>query len=160
MERAVREKVILAALVGICTAVAAHAAGETAGRFTMSPAEGGGFVRLDTLTGAMALCRPEKGDWSCKPMAGHDVNQRQELDRLTAENQALKAEVRRLEELLLPSDRGAGAKPPSGETEHAPGTLQLPSEQDVDRAFNYLEGILKRFRERMRDFDKDKGVPL
>lgn len=141
----------ICALVFLAASPVVRAA-DAPGRFTMSPAEGGGFVRLDTQTGAMALCKPDRSDWICKPMTGDDSAQRQEIERLTAENSTLKAEVRRLEELLLPAD-GKGTRPQGG--------VQLPTEQDVDKAFDYLQGLLKRFQDRMRQFeDKPKGTPL
>lgn len=136
----------------------AYAQGEPPARYTMSPAEGGGVVRLDTRTGAMTLCRPAASEWNCRAISGDNLAERQELDRLRAENQALQAEVRRLEELVLPPERNGTAKPP-GDTSK-PG-LKLPTEEDVDQALSYLERMWRRFQERMKDFEpKEKGTPL
>lgn len=150
-------------VLGLATAFAAtsgFAAGEQQGRYTMSPAEGGGIVRLDTQTGALTLCRPERGELACKPVAGDDTAQRQELERLRTEHQALKAEIRRLEELLLPPERGSESKPPSNEGAKPPG-VPLPTEQDIDRAMDYLGRMWKRFQERVKEFEpKDRGTPL
>ena len=58
------------ALIGLALAAGtAVAQGERASRYTMSPAEGGGFVRLDSETGQMALCQRRDGEWSCREMA-------------------------------------------------------------------------------------------
>lgn len=150
--------VVAGIAIAACGAIA-WAQTEKSGRYTMSPAEGGGVVRLDTETGAMSLCRPERNDWSCKPMAGDNLAERQELDRLRAENQALKAEIRRLEDLVLPPERGRQARPPVEGAK--PPVIPLPSEEDVDRAFNTLERMWKRFQERMKEFEpKEKGTPL
>lgn len=147
---------LLAAWVSAGTALAQ---GEPPARYTMSPAEGGGVVRLDTHTGAMTLCRPEAGQWSCNAIAGDNIAERQELDRLRAENQSLKAEVRRLEDLVLPPERDGASKPP-GDTTKPPG-FKLPTEEDVDQALSYLERMWRRFQERMKDFEpKEKGTPL
>ena len=59
---------------------------ERQGRYRMSPADGGGFVRLDTETGAMALCQRRDGDWSCRDMQDETGKVRQENDRLAREN--------------------------------------------------------------------------
>lgn len=161
MEATVRVVIaVLAGLTVISSALAAGAQTEQPGRYTLSPADGGGVVRLDTQSGAMTLCRPERNEWTCKPMQGDDSRERQELDRLRAENQALKAEVRRLEDLVLPPERGTDNKPPV-ESSRPPMGFPLPTEEDVDRAFSTLERMWKRFQERMKDLEpKDKGTPL
>jgi len=43
--------------------------------------------------------------------------------------------------------------------------FELPSEKDVDRAFDYLEGMLSKLRERMEKLEKQhhgrgEGTPL
>lgn len=150
-------------ILGLATVLApalSFAAGEQPGRYAMSSVEGGGVIRLDTQTGAMALCRHERGELACKPAATDDTAQRQELERLRAENQALKTEVRRLEELLLPPERGSGGKPPATGDTKPPG-MPLPTEQDIDRAVDYLGRMWKRFQERMKEFEpRDKSTPL
>lgn len=150
---------LMTGLALVVTTVAAGAA-DRPGRFTMSPAEGGGFVRLDTETGAMTICRPERAELVCKPAVGNDLAGPDEAERLRKENLALKAEIRRLEELVLPAERGPDSKP-ANPGEAKPPVFQLPTEQDIDRAMTYLERLLKRFQERMKDLEpKDKGTPL
>lgn len=87
-------------------------------RYTMAPTEGG-FVRLDTVTGAMSFCSKDNGGWSCTPM----------------ENGARP----------IPGDR------PSGPGDATP-EIELPSEEDVDKAIDYLESMIRKFRERFEDF--------
>ena len=61
----------------------ALAADETrAGRYTMTPADGG-FIRLDTLSGAMALCAKQDSEWACKPMPDTQQSQSRDIERLT-----------------------------------------------------------------------------
>lgn len=137
---------------GLGVASLAWAAGEgSGGRYTMSPADGGGFVRLDTETGAMSLCRGREGQWACTDMAD-DRSTRDELQRLRDENRALKTEVRRLEEILLPEN---------GPKAERPGKLELPSEEDVDKAMTYFGRMIRKFREKLKELESDgRGTPL
>ena len=139
------------------------------GRYTMAPVDGG-FVRLDSQTGTMATCRKVGADWTCEDMRDDGARLRAELDRLAAENAALKAENRRLEDTFLGTGPGPGRdgeRRPDGPGDR-PGdkpAFKLPSEQDVDGAFSYLQGMIKKFREKLDEIDKthpkdNKGTPL
>ncbi len=144
--------------LGLLATVSVHAADPAsparAGRYTMSPADGG-FVRLDTLTGAMAMCRRSgtgaEADWACEDMRDESAKLRADNERLLAENAALKAENRRLEETLLGPDPKDGER--NGTSRPGPA-FKLPSEQDVDQAFSYLQGMLKKFREKLEELEK------
>ncbi|MFN3745708.1 MAG: hypothetical protein ACK4TL_13475 [Hyphomicrobiaceae bacterium] len=137
-----------AILAGLTVIPAAAQTREAPGRFTMQPVEGG-FLRLDTQTGAVSLCRPGTGNLVvCQP-AQEEQGLAQEIARLRAENLELKAEVKRLKET-------AGLTSPDTER---PGKekFQLPSEEDVDSALDYLERMFKKFRDRLRRLDEDGG---
>ena len=130
----------------------ASAAQEAEGRYSMSPAEGG-FVRLDRQTGAMTFCtKPDASKpegWSCTPMGDAQQLSNSELERLQSENKSLKADKQHLEEMLGMADPSKpGATSP--DTGSAAPPMKIPSEQDVDKAFDYFEGMLKKFRERMK----------
>jgi hypothetical protein len=146
-------------LGGIAITGTASASGDRQGRFTMSPAEGGGFVRLDTQTGRMALCQRREGEWSCRDMAEPGRGLEQENDRLRAENKRLQAEIREMEGILLGDKRGDASRDRSGRT---PGAeLKLPSEQDIENVFNYAQRMLRKFREKWKELEKEsKGEPL
>ena len=157
LEDAVHKSQLVFALFALAlTFSPADAAQESPGRHTMAPTEGG-FVRLDTQTGTMSLCTREDGKWACEVMADSQLALQDEIDKLKAENQSLKGQVEQLEETL-----GVGPKPDSSK----PTTkFALPSEEDVDTAFDYLEGILKKLRDRMEKLEdehgkKDDGTPL
>ncbi len=125
-------------------------AGEESGRYTMSPSKDG-VIRLDTKTGAMALCaRKDKDQWACEDMADSQRRLMDEIERLQSENKSLKAQVDHLEETL-----GLG----EGQADAAkPGTkLTLPTEQDVDKAFDYFERMLNKLHERMDKLEKKHG---
>ena len=126
---------------------------ERAGRYMMSPVEGG-FARLDTETGAMSICRGPGKDasspqWSCQPMADTASEAQALAQRLEAENRELRAEIKRMEDQL-----GLNGEKPKGEDKQAEqrpgGGFNLPSEQEVDRALSYMERMVKKFHDTMK----------
>ena len=140
-------------LVGASTAASPPAAPgeERPGRFSMQPAEGG-FVRLDTATGDVSLCAKAGQTFECKPVKD-DRDMQREIARLSEENKELKAEIKRMEE-MLGLGGGPGKPPPK---------LELPTEEDVDKALSYLERMFKKFRDKLKEFDgggNGKGTPL
>ena len=65
----------------------------------------------------------------------------------------LKAEVKRLEDLVgLGGDPGPGTGS-ERRTERPRGQLQLPNEQDVDRALNYIQRMFRKFKDKLKEFD-------
>jgi hypothetical protein len=71
----------------LCIAASAALA-DDAPRYALSAARDG-FVRLDTVTGAVTHCLPADGVWRCEPIAGVDDSHFQalaaEVARLTAD---------------------------------------------------------------------------
>ncbi len=133
------------------------AADEKPGRFTMSPADGG-FVRLDQETGEMAFCKRDAGGgWACEAMPDSQMAMRRDMDRLRQENEALKKGA--------PSGMPPSASaepdiaPPGGESK-----IPIPTEQDVDKLFDYVEGMAKKLKERLKRLEEEKpenkGMPL
>lgn len=124
-----------------------------AGRFTMSPVDGG-FLRLDRQTGSVAMCAKSGNDWACKPVADQGANAATaDLSRLEAENRDLKGRVKELETLL---ETRPPAPPPAGPFAEGPpgGKAQLPTDEEVDQALDYLSRVYKKVREHIRDLDK------
>ena len=64
------------------------------GRFTMTPADNG-VLKLDTQTGAMSMCSRKGASWACETLPDDRQKLQTEIDRLAAENQDLKATVKR-----------------------------------------------------------------
>lgn len=118
---------------------------ERLGRYTMQPVEGG-FLRLDTESGAVSLCTKQASGFACESVPDGRA-QPTELERLAAENRELRAEVMRLSE-----QRGS----------HRERKFELPSEEDVDKALNYIDRMVKKFRDRFKDLEggPGKGTPL
>jgi hypothetical protein len=154
-----RATILVAAVAAVGLATAALAADQRRGRYTMSPTEGG-FLRLDTATGAVSLCHRKDSQWACEAVADHGQDLKQEVERLMAENAELKAEIKRLENLADPGSETAPG--PEGRPERRAGKLQLPSEADVDRALDYLERMFRKFKDRLQKFERHdrNGTPL
>lgn len=158
----------LVGVVAALTAGPAWAAEDTSGRYTMSPAEGG-VIRLDRETGAMSFCTGKEGAWSCKEMPETESELRKRVEQLEGEKRALEAE-KRLRDGLLGGGPSAKApesgEPPAGDTlpPAPPGDLPIPNERDVDKLFDYVEGMVKKFKERIdrleREAKKEPEVPL
>lgn len=119
------------------------AASEAQGRYTMSPTDNG-FVRLDTKTGQMALCTRKDNTWACADMPEDPDESRKRIEALEKENLELKEDVKRLEEAFVQTP---GATPP-------PKVFSMPDEKDVDKAFDYLETMIKKFRERAKRLEE------
>lgn len=149
----------------ISSAVLAATDPPSDGRFTMSPS-GDGFVRLDRQTGAMDFCSRQGSDWKCAPMAESQGSLRDELASKDKEIEALKDEKKRLEDMLGSGDTAPDAARPEGSPAIPPPpgpTLKVPDEKDVDRMFDYVEGMIKKFKERIERLEKeekDKGEQL
>ncbi|MEQ1716305.1 MAG: hypothetical protein ABL907_10030 [Hyphomicrobium sp.] len=123
--------------------------GDGRGRYALSPVEGG-VLRLDKETGSVAFCARKAEQWSCDPVEdkAHAIDER--TAKLEAENKALKERIAALE--LNPAGPGSGDNPagPPG------GTMQIPSEEEVDKALDYVERIFKKFRDRLQKLDPPK----
>ena len=144
-------RTVLAALLVIpalapAVLAAPPAEAERSGRFVMQPVEGG-VLRMDSETGAMSLCVKRAAGLTCEPVEDKAGGQR-DADRLATENRELKAEIRRLEDML-----GLGDKP----VEKPVRKFELPSEQDVDKAMSYVERMIRKFREKLKDLEGATG---
>jgi hypothetical protein len=128
-----------------------------AGRYTMHPADGG-YLRLDTRTGQTSYCARVDGRWHCDAIGEERSALQQELERLAQENRDLKQAVKNLEEMIGLGSSGDGDK--RADRGNGP-KLQLPTEEDVDRALSYAQRMLKKFKEKIRELTEEgKGTPL
>lgn len=99
----------------------AHAEGE--GRYRMERTEAG-FVRLDTVSGDISLCREQDGQIVCRMAADERAAFEKELDLL----------AKRIEALEKGGTTGQTAAKPS-----------LPTDEEIDRTMSIMEKMMKRF---------------
>jgi len=139
----------------------------------MTPAEGGGFIRLDRETGAMSICSGKEGEWACKPMPETDAATKKKLEQLENENRALRSEKGQATPSPQATAPSGDTIPPDAPRDGAkgdtippapPGDLPMPTERDVDKLFDYVEGMVKKFKERIdrleKEAKKEPATPL
>jgi hypothetical protein len=100
------------------------------GRYSMTPVQDG-FLRLDTRTGAVAVCRLANGAPECRLAADERAALENEIGRLQAQNKELH---------LKPPGPSAAAPPSSSLSEH-----------DMDKALSFAERFMRRMMRIMRE---------
>jgi len=132
------------------------------GRYSMIPTDNG-MLRLDTQTGAVSLCTGTDGHWVCRSIADDRLALENEIDRLSNENQRLKAELEQRQKEAKP-DVPYEAKPDvTPEVQLEPDALGSwrPSDEDIEEFMTFFEKIMNRFKqfaESMKD-DSPKQQP-
>jgi len=97
-----------------------------------------GFLRLDTQSGAVALCSEQSVGWTCQAAPEDRALFENEIARLESENAALK-KIILAHGLSLPP--GAAPEPPAAQNP----SLRLPSDADIDRAIAFVGKVWQRF---------------
>lgn len=131
----------------VFAAVLYQARAEEVGRFTMSPTDDG-FLRLDTQSGAISLCRKKGERWACASVADDRLALMREIDRLTRENHGLTNDLKEL--------KRSQPIPPNGTDVPRSSTpkFDFPSEEEVDEAMKFVEGLLQRFKDMVENLQK------
>jgi hypothetical protein len=111
------------------------------GRYVFSK-QADGFLRLDTQSGAVALCSQQPVGWACKAAPEDRTVLENEVARLQSENAALKQELLS-HGLTLPS--GMAPEPPAAQ--NGESSARLPSDADVDRVMAFFGRVWQRFVE-------------
>jgi hypothetical protein len=143
--------VVISALALALLVGAAPAAEERGGRYVMTPTEGG-FLRLDSQTGAVSICQRNSGKWSCDAVPDDRRALEEEIERLNAENKSLNGAIKRLEDLLaLPNSDDK-----SRSAQKVGPKFQLPSEEDLDRAMTYIQRMMRKFKDKLREMEQDR----
>jgi hypothetical protein len=137
-------------LAGIGAVSAAESAPDTEnGRYSFS-ASSDGMVRLDTRTGAISNCQSAPSGWACYAAPDERKALDEEIGRLQAENEKLKAQ-------LAARDPAAAGKTDTPSTADSQRKIEipLPSDQDMDRVMSFLQRAWKRLIEMANQVQKD-----
>ena len=126
----------------VALALAGPAVAAETGRYVLKDVQGG-FIRLDTETGAVSHCRSRDDQWRCEPVADAQVALNDEINRLAEENAELQQRLAELEGGQ--AERGLGPR------------LEVPSQEDLDRVFTVLESFMRRFIDFARSLNEDPG---
>ena len=142
-----RTRFMIPAMLALLIATPAFAQETAPGRYTMTPA-GEDMLRLDTKTGAVSRCKRASGNWVCKSVADDRMALENEIDRLSNENQRLRAVMAK-----------RGLKPPP---ETKPGTdapnFWLPDDSKVEEFMSFFEKLMSRFKQ-IADSMQDDASP-
>lgn len=106
-------------------------------RYTLEKTEDG-YVRLDTQTGEMSICKETEAQLVCRAAADERAALQDEIDRFATR-------LSEIEKRLAALESSAFLKP---------GEL-LPSEEQLDQSLETMEKFMRRFMEMMRDVEKD-----
>jgi hypothetical protein len=118
------------------------------GRYTFSSTPDG-MMRLDTRTGVVSRCSNSGAGWACYAMPDERKALDEEIGRLEAENQKLKAQLAARDGAVAGNDKPAAA---DGQRKIE---IPLPSDQDVDRVMSFLQRAWKRLVDMASQMQKD-----
>ena len=123
--------------VAALLAGSAHAEGE--GRYRMEKTETG-FIRLDTASGEVSLCREKDGQIVCRMAADERAAFEKELDLLTKRVEAL--------------EKG-------GATALTDAKPSLPTDEEIDRTMSIMEKMMQRFMGIVKNLEngEEEAVP-
>ncbi|RXF68456.1 hypothetical protein [Hansschlegelia zhihuaiae] len=134
-----------AAIGGAAIVSSAWAEPPPADRYELKQVDGG-FLRLDRQTGMTSLCAPAGDGYACRPTAeggSADAAMVAQLEKRVAE---LEARVK-----ALSPDRSASLK---GAVPRDP-TLDLPTDEQVDRVASFLERATRRFKKLATEMQRE-----
>ena len=131
-------------LASVGPAAAASMPDTENGRYSLQKS-GDGVIRLDTKTGTVSNCSNSAAGWACYAVPDERKALDEEIGRLQAENQKLKAQ-------LASREPGAGGKTDDALPKSSPNAAEgqrkieipLPSDQDMDRVMSFLERAWRR----------------
>ena len=126
------------------------------GRYALHPS-GDGVIRLDTRTGALSNCTNSPSGWTCYMAPDERKAMDEEIGRLQAENEKLKAQLAsanagKSDEALPKTDKQDASKGAQGERKIE---IPLPSDADVDRVMSFLERAWQRLVDMANRMQKD-----
>jgi hypothetical protein len=149
---------IALSLAGLTAAAADSAPDTENGRYTLSQTADG-LIRLDTRTGTVSTCSNNGNGWACYAVPDERKALDEELGRLQAENDKLKAQLAAREPGSSDKSAEALPQPDKQATPKAEGErkieIPLPSDADMDRVMSFLERAWRRLIDMASRMQKD-----
>ena len=108
------------------------------GRYSMTTVEGSVW-RLDGATGAMSVCGRKLDHWACESVTDDALALKEEVDRLTRENQELRDKLAKAEEKEAEATPG---KAPSPRSPYA----RFP-DHALDEMTDFVNAMIRRLQE-------------
>ena len=134
------------------------------GRFALHPS-GDGVIRLDTRTGALSNCANSPSGWTCYMAPDERKAMDEEIGRLQAENEKLKAQLAsanagKTDQTLPKSNKQDAPKTAQGQPQgdrqgERKIEIPLPSDADMDRVISFLERAWQRLVDMANRMQKD-----
>ncbi|WP_319798532.1 hypothetical protein [Nitrobacter sp.] len=144
------------------------------GRYTLAPTSGG-FVRLDTQTGVVSHCADRGNGWMCYTLPEQHGALDEDIGRLRAENEQLRAQLAARDSALsgkvqkaLPKTESPKPGEPDAEAPKVDGRksadtnrnsieVPLPSDRDMDRVMSFVERAWRRLIEMAARVQRDQS---
>lgn len=128
---------VLAIALGSVLTLSSAAAAQEAGRYQLGRSDEG-YVRMDTATGQISVCRENEHGLACRPAGDEHAAREDALAKLRERVGELEERIARLEE---------AARPDSG----------LPSEEEFEKSLGFMERFFRRFMDIVQDMEKEEG---
>jgi hypothetical protein len=109
------------------------------GRYMMTPVDGG-FLRMDTDNGVVSHCAKKSAGWSCETVTD-------DYRALQQENEALRREMTQMRR------DGTGG----GTDAKAERKLELPSEEDIDKAIGKFDKYIRKFKDLIEKYQNPEA---
>ncbi|CAN0654108.1 hypothetical protein JF546_08690 [Nitratireductor aquimarinus] len=130
-------KTIAATGALIVLSMTSGAMAQDAERFRLERTEEG-YVRMDTRTGSMSICRERSGQLVCSPAADERTAYEEDITALQDRLDALEERLAALE----------NANPQAAS--------ELPSEEEFEQTLGLMERFFRRFMGIVKDFEEEE----
>jgi hypothetical protein len=152
---------LIFSLGGIGAATAQSMPDTENGRYTLSPVPDG-VVRLDTRTGVVSTCNDTGTGWACYAAPDERAALDEEIGRLQADNEKLKAQLAareptvsgKIDEPLPKADSLKKPEPKAADNDRKI-EIPLPSDRDMDKVMSFLEQAWRRLVDMANRMQKD-----
>lgn len=113
----------------------------------------GGFLRLDGVSGQVALCSQRSAGWACQAVPEERVAFETEVARLQSEVTQLRSEIAALRVPAEPPRPPADLAPRQNDAKSS--GLKLPTDDDIKWARAAIQNIWRQFVDMVAEMQKD-----